>query len=136
MEYIKKIICEVMIGLDDGYNAFVNNGHVSPDSKSATENRNRFKECEKVLELIENQEHSSPCVIESQASIDKENIIIWVARDEAGTLCVFNNKPCRQLTSGEWVSRDDGGIMLNPELCKSVTWDSKPIKVKLVEVKE
>jgi hypothetical protein len=56
----------------------------------------------------------------------------WVARDECGTISLYENYPVE--LDGFWTIRNDndGAYDLPKEAFPSLKWDDKPLKVALV----
>ena len=61
---------------------------------------------------------------------------MWIARDEDGTLCLFNDKPHKEEENHEWLNYIDEintYMFLDSSLFPEVQWnDEEPTKVELV----
>lgn len=59
----------------------------------------------------------------------------WVARDENGRLCLYQNEPEREASDfsprGYWTDRTNQYIDFPPNLFPDITWDSDPIEVEI-----
>lgn len=60
----------------------------------------------------------------------------WIARDEDGTLHVFEIEPRRIEEKGRWWDRDYQSIMFDKCEFPNLTWEDEPQEVKLIIIKE
>lgn len=61
---------------------------------------------------------------------------IWIARDKDGTLCAYNQKPCRIAFDDIWLpenGNDWNYEVLNDDWFPEVTWNDEPIKLVIKE---
>ncbi len=57
---------------------------------------------------------------------------IWIARDKDGTLCAYNQKPCRIAFDDIWLpenGNDWNYEVLNDDWFPEVTWENSPIEL-------
>lgn len=61
-----------------------------------------------------------------------ENVIMYIARDDDGTLRGFVNMPVRQDEQGKWQSKDGCDVFsLDNRLFPKITWRDRPVKVRI-----
>ena len=62
---------------------------------------------------------------------------LWIARDENGELCLFDDKPTISVSKTRWLSPANVEFMLlDSTLLPEVTFENSPQKVRLELVKE
>jgi len=88
--------------------------------------------------LNENSSGSLHPVIESQALWFNKNNSFWVTCGYDGDVEMHQRKPKRgqDLEMNEFFWHSNAYQKLNPDLFPNLKWEDKPIKVKLVEVKD
>lgn len=64
----------------------------------------------------------------------KENNMAWLAVDENEEEYIFDGKPCREESIGEWVPYENSYIKLpsgtiNKLIGKELTWNDEPVEL-------
>lgn len=73
---------------------------------------------------------------------------MWIARDKDGWLCLYKEKPVRQLVEEFWMDADinyyldykEDGVgcfkIIDSELYPELTWEDEPIEIEILLMKE
>lgn len=123
----------------------------SPDilhvSETCKENRDSFTDLEQAAiaafkKLVDTDKNNFFEIFKSGVQWYREQIMKgaklsgWIARDEDGTLHVFEVEPRRIEDKGRWWDRDYQSTMFDKCEFPDLKWEDEPQEVKMIVVKE